>query len=64
MLSFCGHSEHNTQAIFFYALIFKIIKFKNRKFKHDIFSISLNLISSETRRENEFFKSKFELHNN
>ena len=29
MLSFCGHSEHNTQAIFFYALIFKIIKFKN-----------------------------------
>ena len=27
LLSFCGHSEHNTQAIFFYPLIFKTIKF-------------------------------------
>ena len=26
---FCGHSEHNTKAIFFHALIFKTIKFKN-----------------------------------
>ena len=26
MLSFCGHSEHNTLAIFFHALIFKTIK--------------------------------------
>ena len=29
MLSFSCHSEHNTQAIFFHALIFKTIKFKN-----------------------------------
>ena len=29
MLSFCGNSEHNTQAILFHALIFKIMKFKN-----------------------------------
>ena len=29
MLSFCGHSEHNTQAIFCHSLIFKTIKFKN-----------------------------------
>ena len=64
MLSFCDHFEQNTQAIFFYALIFKIIKFKNRKFEYDIFSISLNLTSSEKRRENEFFKSEFELHEN
>ena len=69
MLSFCGHSEHNTQAIFFYALIFKIIKtaerlkhIRIRKFEHDILSISLNMTSSETRKENEFLKSKFELH--
>ena len=34
MLSFCGHSEHKAQAIFFHALIFKTIKFKNsRKLK-------------------------------
>ena len=66
MLSFCGHSEHNTQAIFFYALIFKIIKTAERlkhirikKFEHNILSISLKVTSSETRRENEFFKSKF-----
>ena len=29
MLSFCGHSEHNTQAIFFQELIFKTMKFEN-----------------------------------
>ena len=69
MLSFCGHSEHNTQAIFFYALIFKIIKtaerlkhIQIRKFEHNILSILLKVTSSETRRENELFKSKFELH--
>ena len=33
-----------------------------RKFEHDIFSIPLTVTSSETRGENEFFKSKFELH--
>ena len=63
MLSFCGHSEHNTQAIFFHALIFKTIKFKTaerlkniriRKFEHDIFSIPFTVTSTETRRENEF----------
>ena len=31
MLSFCGHSEHNTQAIFFHALILKTIKFRNSR---------------------------------
>ena len=71
MLNFCGHCEHNTQAIFFHALIFKTIKFKTaerlkniriRKFEHDIFSIPFTVTSSETRRKNEFFKSKFELH--
>ena len=29
ILSFCGHSEHNTQATFVHALIFKKIKVKN-----------------------------------
>ena len=33
-----------------------------RKFEHDIFSIPLIVTSSETRGENEFFESKFELH--
>ena len=69
MLSFCGHSEHSTQAIFFYELIFKIINLKTekrhktiwiRKFEHDIFLIPLNVTSSETRRENGPFKSKFD----
>ena len=32
-----------------------------RIFERDIFSIPLTVTSSETRRENEFFKSKFEL---
>ena len=31
MLSFCCHSEFNTQAIFFNVLIFKTIKFKNSR---------------------------------
>ena len=53
MLSFCGHSERNTQ---------DLKTFENRKFEHDIFSIPLNVTLSETRRENEFLKSKFELH--
>ena len=30
------------------------------KFKHDIFSIPFTVTSSETRRRNEFFKSKLE----
>ena len=53
MLSFCGHSERNTQ---------DLKTFENRKFEHDIFSIPLTVTLSETRRENEFLKSKFELH--
>ena len=63
------YCEHNTQAIFFYALIFKTIKtaerlkhIRIRKFEYDILSISFNVTSSETRRENEFLKSKFESH--
>ena len=58
MLSFCGHSEGNTQVTFFHALIFKAIKtvekLKNiriRKFERDIFSIPLTVTSSKTRKE-------------
>ena len=70
MLSFCCDSKHNAQANFFHALIFKTINLKTterlksiriRKFKYDIFSIPFTVTSSETRRENEFFESKFEL---
>ena len=32
------------------------------KFDHDIFSIPFTLTSFETRKENKFLKSKFELH--
>ena len=70
MLSFCCDSKHNAQANFFHALIFKTINLKTterlksiriRKFKYDVFSIPFTVTSSETRRENEFFESKFEL---
>ena len=63
MLSFCGHSEHNTQTTYFHALIFKTIKFKKRerlkniwikKLESDIFSIPLTLASSETEGKMNF----------
>ena len=71
MLYFCGHSEPNTQATFFHALMFKTIKFKTTqilknirigKFERDIFSFLLTVTSSKTRRKNEVFKSKLRLH--
>ena len=71
MLPFCSHSKQNTQEILFHALIFKTIIFKTaerlnniriRKFEHDTFSIPFSVTSSEKRTENEFFKSKFGLH--
>ena len=67
MAYFCGHSEHNTEAAFFPALIFKIIKLKNNwntrtgKFERDIFLfLFTNII--QTIKQNEFFKSKLKLH--
>ena len=48
MLSFCGHSEQDTQAIFFDALVFKnsIKNIRIRKFEHDIFSVPFTMTSS------------------
>ena len=59
MLSFCGHSEHNTQAIFFHSLIFKTIKFKNSRKTSKIRTLYPFTVTS---RKNNFSKSKFELH--
>ena len=72
MLSFCGHSEQNTQAILFPTLIFKKIEFKNGGTTWTFeLENSNNLISSwfRSRRhhprqdeENIFLKPKDELH--
>ena len=47
MLSFCDHSEQNTEATFFHVLILKKIKFKNSGLKTFEFENSNNRISSK-----------------
>ena len=41
----------------------RLTNIRIRKFQHEIFSNPFTVTSFETRRENKFFKSKFELHN-
>ena len=62
MLSFCGHSEQDTQAIFFDALVFKnsIKNIRIRKFEHDIFSVPFTMTSSD-KKEKCFFLIKIRI---